>query len=162
MHFLKLTSINSYWRGHDYYLNKNVLSWSKESDNIYCGQVKGNNGNIYDVRINSLRGKKSTCNCEFAKGRYVVCKHMVALYLTVFPGKDVEREEYYEKEYNDYILQLNKEKENKKTVIVGATIYTLVAVGLFILFYPVISGQPVSLDFAEQYLKWFKSWVLVA
>ena len=52
--------------------------------------------------------------------------------------------------------------QNKKTVIVGATIYTLVAVGLFILFYPVISGQPVSLDFAEQYLKWFKSWVLVA
>ena len=118
MHFLKLTINNSYWRGHDYYLNKNVLSWSKESENIYCGKVKGNNGNIYDVRINSLRGKKSTCNCEFAKGRYVVCKHMVALYLTVFPGKDVEREEYYEKEYNDYILQLNKEKENKKTEIV--------------------------------------------
>ena len=30
----------------------------------------------------------------------------------------METEQYYEKEYNDYILQLNKEKENKKTEIV--------------------------------------------
>lgn len=118
MHFLKLASNHSYWRGHDYYLNKKVLSWEKESENIYVGKVEGSNDNIYDVRINSVRGKKSTCNCEFAKGRYVVCKHMVALYLTVFPGKDVEREEYYENEYNDYVSKLNKEKENKKIEIV--------------------------------------------
>lgn len=52
--------------------------------------------------------------------------------------------------------------QNKKSVIIGAIVYGILAVGLFILFYPVLSGQPISLDFAEQYLKWFKSWVLVA
>ena len=52
--------------------------------------------------------------------------------------------------------------KNKKAVIITASVYTAVAVGMFILFYPVISGQPVSLEFAEKFLKWFSSWVLVA
>ncbi len=52
--------------------------------------------------------------------------------------------------------------ENKKAVIISVFIYTAVAVGLFILFYPVLSGAPVSLEFAEKWLKWFGTWVLVA
>ena len=52
--------------------------------------------------------------------------------------------------------------ENKKLVIISAVIYTGVAIGLFVLFYPVLSGTPVSLEFAEKWLKWFGSWVLVA
>ena len=51
--------------------------------------------------------------------------------------------------------------QNKKSVRYGAIIYAAVAVGLFIMFYPVLSGQPVSLEFAEKWLKWFSSWVLV-
>ena len=51
---------------------------------------------------------------------------------------------------------------NKKAVIISAVIYTAIAVGLFILFYPVISGAPISLDFAQKWLKWFGTWVLVA
>lgn len=50
----------------------------------------------------------------------------------------------------------------KKTVICAAVNYGVLAVILFVLFYPVISGQPVNLDFAERWLKWFSSWVLVA
>lgn len=50
---------------------------------------------------------------------------------------------------------------NKRAVIIGSVVYAAVAVGLFILFYPVLSGQPVSLEFAERWLKWFESWVLV-
>lgn len=52
--------------------------------------------------------------------------------------------------------------KDKKEIVITAAVYTAVAVGLFVLFYPVISGQPVSLDFAERWLKWFSSWVLVA
>ncbi len=52
--------------------------------------------------------------------------------------------------------------ENKKSIIIGTALYGVIAVGLFILFYPVLTGQPISLDFAEKYLKWFESWVLVA
>ena len=34
-------------------------------------------------------------------------------------------------------------------------------VGLFLLFYPVLSGQPVSLEFVENGLRWLTGWVLV-
>ena len=40
-------------------------------------------------------------------------------------------------------------------------IYTALAVGLFIMFYPVISGAPCTVSYAEHFLKWFKSWVLL-
>lgn len=42
-----------------------------------------------------------------------------------------------------------------------ALLYVAAAVGLFVLFYPVLSGHPVSLDFANTWLKWFDQWVLV-
>lgn len=40
-------------------------------------------------------------------------------------------------------------------------IYAALAVGLFILFYPVLSGKAVSQEFAIRWLKWFDSWVLL-
>ena len=40
-------------------------------------------------------------------------------------------------------------------------IYVLLAIGLFILFYPVLSGKAISPDFAVRWLKWFDSWVLL-
>ncbi len=52
--------------------------------------------------------------------------------------------------------------EKKKSVIAVTAVYGLIVIGLFVLFYPVLTGQPVSLGFAEKYLKWFESWVLVA
>ncbi len=39
-------------------------------------------------------------------------------------------------------------------------IYTAVAIGLFILFYPVLSGYPITVQYAKL-VKWFDSWVLV-
>lgn len=41
-------------------------------------------------------------------------------------------------------------------------LYGTVAVGLFLLFFPVLSGQPVEAEFVDKYLRWFKSWVLTA
>lgn len=49
----------------------------------------------------------------------------------------------------------------KNAVIAAAVIYAAAAVGLFVLFYPVISGSPVDGEFARHWLKWFDSWVLV-
>jgi dolichyl-phosphate-mannose--protein O-mannosyl transferase len=40
-------------------------------------------------------------------------------------------------------------------------VYAAVAVGLFAMFYPVLSGAPTTIEYAEQYLKWFDSWVLL-
>lgn len=50
---------------------------------------------------------------------------------------------------------------NKKAAIIAAAVLAAIAVALFILFYPVISGHPVNYDFANTWMKWFKSWVLV-
>jgi|GEM_PF-6661693 len=50
--------------------------------------------------------------------------------------------------------------DNKKKRIF-AYVYAAAAVGLFLLFYPVLSGQPVSLEFVENGLRWLTGWVLV-
>ncbi|MGN0400996.1 MAG: phospholipid carrier-dependent glycosyltransferase [Acetatifactor sp.] len=41
-------------------------------------------------------------------------------------------------------------------------LYGSSAIGLFLLFYPVLSGQPVDSGYVEQLLRWFDSWVLTA
>lgn len=41
-------------------------------------------------------------------------------------------------------------------------LYGAVAFGLFLLFYPVLSGQPVEASYVSKYLRWFSSWVLTA
>ena len=38
----------------------------------------------------------------------------------------------------------------------------LMVFGMFLLFYPVLSGSPVSKDFVADYLRWFDSWVLTS
>lgn len=40
-------------------------------------------------------------------------------------------------------------------------VYTGVAVVLFMMFYPVLSGAPTTISYAEGYLKWFDNWVLL-
>ena len=40
-------------------------------------------------------------------------------------------------------------------------VYVAVAIGLFALFYPVLSGYPITVDYANKFLKWFSTWVLV-
>lgn len=42
-----------------------------------------------------------------------------------------------------------------------AYIYAVLAVGLFAMFYPVLSGTPTTVHYVKTYLKWFESWVLL-
>lgn len=51
-----------------------------------------------------------------------------------------------------------KEQSKRFYAVVG---YTVVAVSLFIMFYPVLSGQPISKQYVHDFLKWFDSWVLL-
>lgn len=50
--------------------------------------------------------------------------------------------------------------DNKKKRIF-AYAYVAAAIGLFLLFYPVLSGQPVSADYVQNGLRWLTGWVLV-
>lgn len=54
-----------------------------------------------------------------------------------------------------------KNRMSQKHFYLALGLYSVGTVGLFLLFYPVLSGQTVSLDFVSQYLRWMDSWVLV-
>lgn len=59
------------------------------------------------------------------------------------------------------ILCIYNDAKNKKTVVYGAFVYAGLAIVLFAMFYPVLSGQPCSPNYAEHFLKWFDSWILL-
>lgn len=85
MGLIEMASGNSVWRGMDYYKNKKVIAWEKSGTDTYDGKVSGSGNNKYLVHIDKAHPRKSTCNCPFAEGRRVVCKHMIALYFTAEP-----------------------------------------------------------------------------
>lgn len=85
MGLIELASRNSVWRGMDYYEAKRVLTWVKSGQYIYDGIVSGSEGKVYHVHIDMEHPRKSVCDCAFAKGRRVICKHMIALYFTAKP-----------------------------------------------------------------------------
>lgn len=51
-----------------------------------------------------------------------------------------------------------EKKQKNRWAVLG---YVAVAVLLFVMFYPVLSGTPISADYADSYLKWFSDWVLI-
>ena len=116
MSIINVASGSSLWRGIDYYKENKVLNYNKLNDFEFEAQVKGSNNEIYNVILNLNKPKMSSCNCKFADGRKVICKHILALYFTLFPEevKRIEHEaEIAEHEYEDYQEKL-EEKLAKK------------------------------------------------
>ncbi len=109
MKILKLASEMSVWCGYNYYEDKKVISYKRIEDCIYQGKVSGSDNAVYDVTLNVDRPKKSTCNCPFADGRHVVCKHAVALYFAIFPNYAIEYKKQVDIEqekYEDWVNSL--------------------------------------------------------
>ncbi len=94
MGLIEIASNNSFWRGYDYYKDGNVKSKRQISEYQYEGEVEGSESNIYSVMIDVQHPKRSICNCPHAEGSRRICKHKVALYLSIFPeeGDRVLRE----------------------------------------------------------------------
>lgn len=107
MRFINLASYNSQFRGLDCYKEKKVIEYEELNINEFKSKVKGSNGEIYDVYINISKPRNSRCNCAFADGRKVVCKHMIATYFAINPNKV--------KEFNDDLERLNREYEEALT-----------------------------------------------
>lgn len=59
------------------------------------------------------------------------------------------------------IKTLYDNAKNKKRFMYMAFVYAGLVIVLFIMFYPVLSGQPCSTNYAKEFLKWFESWVLL-
>ncbi|MDO5439364.1 MAG: hypothetical protein Q4F09_05015 [Erysipelotrichaceae bacterium] len=122
MGLIEIASGKSVWRGMDYYESHKVISWNKSGDSAYEGVVSGSHGENYNVYVDKLHPKKSVCNCAFAAGRRVVCKHMIALYFTAEPEAaesfkraveewELEEEKRIEQHYKDlrkYVNSLSK------------------------------------------------------
>lgn len=83
MGLLDIASSRTISRGFDYYFNDYVKDVKQINDYEYEGYVKGSLNEPYFVHINIKHPKKSYCNCPFANGNRI-CKHMIALYFTVF------------------------------------------------------------------------------
>lgn len=122
MGLIETASANSVWRGMDYYENRKVVSWAQTGTFAYDGIVSGSEGNKYTVHIETNHPRRSTCNCPFAEGRRVVCKHMIALYFTAVPNaaddylrqveeweaEEQEREKQHYEDLRKYVNQLSK------------------------------------------------------
>lgn len=122
MGLIETASANSVWRGMDYYEAKKVISWERTGTFAYDGVVSGSDGNKYTVHIETNHPRRSTCNCPFAEGRRVVCKHMIALYFTAEPeaadnflkqveeweAEEQEREKQHYEDLRKYVNQLSK------------------------------------------------------
>lgn len=92
MAFYDSASNKSLWRGIDYHKAGKVREHA-EIEGGLRGTVDGSNGKTYNVVINLEHPRKSTCNCPFAEGRKVICKHMIALYFMCVPDSFAAFEE---------------------------------------------------------------------
>ena len=128
MGMLDVASGKSIWRGLDYYERKKVICFEQTSVSTYKGKVLGSDGKVYDVEIDKAHPRKSKCNCPFAEGRQVVCKHMIALLFTAEPEvakdfiREVEEDEAEEElreqqryeELRNYVYSLSKEELRRR------------------------------------------------
>ena len=124
MGLLELASYKSVWRGYEYYEQKYVSVHIKESDTQIKGIVRGSGQERYDVFIDLEHPRKSKCNCPLADGKRIICKHMIALYFSVFPNA---AEEYYEN-----VIKY-QEEENKDMNFMILSCFVLSVTSLFLL-----------------------------
>ena len=114
MGLIQLASGRSAWRGYEYYKVGKVRTHGKVSETCYTGTVAGSDGHSYAVEIDTAHPRSSKCNCPHADGKRIVCKHMVALYFTVFPK---EAEDYYNE-----VVEAQKEEEERQENMENALI----------------------------------------
>lgn len=105
MSILTSSSSTSVSRGYDYYKHDKVNNIKQLSDYEYEGYVKGSLKEPYYVKIDINHPRKSFCDCPFANGNKT-CKHMVALYFSIFEDEVEDYESWlnsdYDDEYDDY------------------------------------------------------------
>ncbi len=133
MKIINIASGNSVWRGLDYYKDKKITSYKKNDEFTYVGTAKGSNNDNYNVFLDINHPRKSKCDCPHAKDRRIICKHIVALYFTIFPSevdeflKEVEtaQKAYEEYESNLYDKVMKYIKTMSKSELQEAIIEIL-------------------------------------
>lgn len=114
MGILSAASGTSIWRGYQYFMQKKVVAFVKLTEYEYEGSVAGTSPEPYHVRINIAHSRQSKCDCPYANGTRIICKHMVALYFNAFPDEArryIAEVEEYEKEEEERAEEHYKEIE---------------------------------------------------
>lgn len=112
MELYRSASLQSQFKGYDYFNDKKIISFKHIDESMYSGKVKGN-GSTYDVIIDIEHPKKNShCNCPHAEGKKIICKHMVALYFTIFPEKAIQFIQEID-EHNKKVEEYEQELEIK-------------------------------------------------
>ena len=75
------------WRGMNYYFEEKVINLKCVVGDKFTADVFGSENVPYSVKIDAKHPWKSTCNCPYAAGNRIVCKHMVATYFAAYPGE---------------------------------------------------------------------------
>ena len=107
MGIISLASTSSACKGLEYYKNNKVTNLNKISENEYTSKVVGTQ--TYNVYLNTKHVRKSTCDCPFANGKRIICKHIVATYFKALPSEALEFEKEQERlqeEYDKYEEEL--------------------------------------------------------
>ena len=107
MGIISLASGSSCWKGLDYFKDQKVIDLRKINDKEYASIVNGTKN--YNVYLNIEYPRKSTCDCPLAKGKRIICKHIVATYFTAFPNEAVS----FEEEQNRLQEEYEKEQEEE-------------------------------------------------
>lgn len=111
MSLMSASSEASRWRGYEYFKAKKVFDIHEIGDGRYSALVSGTESIPYSVTIDLNHVRQSACTCPHAAGRRVICKHMIAVFFTVFP---MAAAQYYsdvlqaEEEWEDYQEELSE------------------------------------------------------
>lgn len=92
MSLLSSSSMESRWRGYEYFRAERVQKLEDLGDMRFKALVSGSRTEPYTVVIDLEHIRQSSCTCPHAAGRRVICKHMIATFFAAFPE---EAEEYY-------------------------------------------------------------------
>ncbi len=118
MSILTSASSSSVYRGYEYNKLKRVEKVQQLNDYEYEGYVQGSLKTPYYVKINIKHPRKSYCDCPHANGN-IVCKHMTALYFSLFPEEVEDYEcwlnnDYEEEDEDDYYDYYDDEYEDEE------------------------------------------------
>jgi len=124
MGLIDIASSKSVWRGIDYYKQDKVLSWSMNEDGTCDGIVAGSGNQKYHVHVDSEHPRRSTCDCPHAKGKMIICKHIVAVSFcldetemdrfksekTIYESEEDERRAKLYERYMSYAKRMSKKE----------------------------------------------------
>ena len=114
MGILECASGASIWRGYDYFKEKKVNNIEEIREDVFSAKVKGSSNEEYSIELDIDHPRKSKCNCPYADGKRIICKHIVATYFTVFPN---EAETFYEEAMNYQEEEERRQEELNDKVI---------------------------------------------